>query len=115
MKIVYWNEKFEVGIPEIDEQHRTLIELINQLSSAISRKDSISVINDISNKLIQYMALHFRDEEEIIMLCVAMPESEKSYHYEQHAMFNQHINALIDNADLTDLLFAKDLLGKSVV
>ena len=51
MKIVYWNEKFEVGIPEIDEQHQTLIELINQLSSAISRKDSIFVINDISNKL----------------------------------------------------------------
>lgn len=110
MKLVYWNEKFEIGIPELDEQHQSLIDLINQLSSSINHKDGISVVSQVSEKLIQYMTLHFRDEEEVIMQCTSMPESEKRYHYQQHEMFNQHINALIDASDITDTEFSKDLL-----
>ena len=35
MQFFYWNKSFEVGIPEIDQQHRRLVDFINALAETI--------------------------------------------------------------------------------
>lgn len=31
MKIIEWNEKFSVGIKEIDDQHKVLVDILDEL------------------------------------------------------------------------------------
>ena len=59
-----WNKNFETGIELIDEQHKVIITLINELAWTISNEDHIE-INRIYNQLTEYAEFHFESEEAI--------------------------------------------------
>jgi diguanylate cyclase (GGDEF)-like protein/hemerythrin-like metal-binding protein len=59
-----WNENFETGIADIDEQHKMLIALLNELASTLACNDSIE-INRVFKKLTEYAEFHFEYEEAI--------------------------------------------------
>jgi hemerythrin len=59
-----WNENFETGIARIDEQHKILIALLNELASTLACNDSIE-INRVFKELTEYAEFHFECEEAI--------------------------------------------------
>lgn len=59
-----WNESFNIGITEIDQQHQKLVELINKLAWVMVGEDDVQ-ITMIHNELDEYAQLHFNDEEVI--------------------------------------------------
>jgi hemerythrin-like metal-binding protein len=65
IEIFPWNQNFETGIPEIDQQHRTLVDLLNQLVSHLAYRSDLPALNDIFQQLKDYTVVHFRDEERI--------------------------------------------------
>ena len=66
MQYFYWNEKFETGEKKIDHQHRTLVDLINKLSTNVSHQGCLSEAEKTIAALIDYTIIHFRDEEALI-------------------------------------------------
>lgn len=60
-----WNEHFETGIEEIDNQHKRLVQLINLLASHAAFQSDIPTLNVIFDELAQYAAYHFSCEEAI--------------------------------------------------
>lgn len=60
-----WNDAMSVGIEEIDQQHRQIIQYINEVDMAIktAQPDRIA---PVLTKLAEYAASHFTLEEEIM-------------------------------------------------
>jgi hemerythrin len=63
MPLLAWTDKLSVGVNVLDEDHKRLVAMVNQLYDAMQAghgKDSLSPILD---GLIQYTKLHFAREE----------------------------------------------------
>lgn len=63
-EIFPWNENFETGIEEIDNQHKSIVILLNKLAYSLT-KDEISEVEGIFKELSEYANFHFKYEEKI--------------------------------------------------
>lgn len=93
VKLVHWTEAMSVGSQHIDEQHRLLIDTINQLAGAERRNDR-SLVATIIDELISYAVFHF-DYECRVMEDAAYPELES--HRRTHEGFVQWVKELRDD------------------
>jgi hemerythrin len=66
---VEWSDDLSVGIQEIDEQHKILVNLINRLfdETALNEADP-RVIEEIMSELIEYTVVHFAVEESLFRI-----------------------------------------------
>ncbi len=87
-KVMAWSEALSVGDPELDEQHRTLIEMFNTLFSFLNRGESKDKIGPLLSDLNSYTRLHFRNEERHIGL-IAHVNMEK--HFQEHLQMEKQI------------------------
>lgn len=63
MKRLEWSDKLTLGVPQIDNQHKELIRLVNGLISAFSLERPEKTINNVLKKLREYTVFHFNSEE----------------------------------------------------
>lgn len=63
-EIFSWNKNLEIGIEEIDIQHKKLVDLINELANNLTT-DQESQIAKTFEKLANYADYHFKSEEEV--------------------------------------------------
>jgi hemerythrin-like metal-binding protein len=63
MTVIDWNESYSVGVAELDEQHRGLLKILNNLSTAKQHHSDPSVFFETLNDLTQYAQNHFTTEE----------------------------------------------------
>jgi hemerythrin-like metal-binding protein len=61
-----WTDSLSVGIDIIDEQHKVLIKIINDLHEAMKAGQSKSIIKDVLARLIDYTGFHFSTEEKLM-------------------------------------------------
>ncbi|MBL0165978.1 MAG: bacteriohemerythrin [Propionivibrio sp.] len=62
-----WSDNLSVGIEQIDEQHKTLIELINRLYvEMVSNDAEVETVEEILNELVHYTNVHFGFEERLL-------------------------------------------------
>ena len=61
-----WNDRFSVGHQAVDQDHRRLFKLFNDLSQAMRSGNTKSVIASVLDQLVDYAAVHFRREEEVM-------------------------------------------------
>lgn len=60
-----WDRSLDTGIDVIDTQHKRIVDYINQLHSAISKKDR-AAIEEVFNHVINYTLTHFTFEEKMM-------------------------------------------------
>lgn len=65
MEMFTWNSEFDVGVELINDQHKKLIQLINDLSEAMSAGKSSEVLGSVLKEIIKYGIYHFDTEEEL--------------------------------------------------
>jgi len=65
MELIKWNKDFSVGIEKIDKQHIKIINLINNLYSAMSSGKGQTVVGETIDDLFDYADYHFKLEEEL--------------------------------------------------
>lgn len=63
MKMIQWNGSLTVGVELIDEQHKMLIQRLNNMSKAIESKQGPGEISKTLSFLIEYTHFHFSVEE----------------------------------------------------
>ena len=61
-----WNEGLSVGVEAIDNDHKTLLSLINKVSHAIENRQEAAVIEDVFDQLEHYVIGHFSREEKLM-------------------------------------------------
>ena len=66
MALFNWTEKFILGIPEIDEQHKQIVDLINKLSDLRNKDADKEGLGEIINELISYTKTHLSYEENLL-------------------------------------------------
>jgi hemerythrin len=83
---ILWKNEFETGVPEIDEQHKQLIKLLNDL---IDTKDLHVSSDEISKALyaiINYADVHFGTEE-LFLQQINYPKYAE--HKKEHTLFRK--------------------------
>jgi methyl-accepting chemotaxis protein len=73
---ITWSEEYSVKVPDIDEQHKKLIGLINDLNEAVASGKGRDVVGPVLQSLVDYTVTHFTYEEELLQ-SVNYPELEK--------------------------------------
>ncbi len=61
-----WSNDYSVNIPEIDEQHHELVNILNRLFVAISKREGHKVVAGILDALVVYTQTHFALEERLM-------------------------------------------------
>lgn len=83
MKLL-WSDQLSVGIPAFDEQHKELVNKINDLTKTIFKGENKEKVLEFIAFLDNYVTIHF-SHEEALMLKVDYPEIIS--HAREHASF----------------------------
>lgn len=85
-----WSDRYSIGVPEIDADHRNLFELVGAF---LDFPDPVppDIVNLLLRALVEYTAMHFEREEAY--------QEEIGYpglaaHRAEHAGFVRHLSAL---------------------
>ncbi len=70
-----WTEELSTGVPEMDEQHRKLIEILNQFYEAVEKGEKARAIEELVRGAKDYTNFHFGAEERF-MEEIGYPELE---------------------------------------
>jgi hemerythrin len=62
-----WNPDLSVGIEKIDNQHKKLFEIVDQLTEACNERRGKEEVGNVLNFLKGYVVEHFRDEEGVML------------------------------------------------
>lgn len=93
MAYINWDESLSVNIASIDEQHKKLINLINEFYQKINEKSNNELISGLINEMREYIILHFTTEEELFKK-YNYPGFEN--HKKEHDKFVSKVNDLQD-------------------
>lgn len=63
MSLIAWEEKYSVNVKEIDDQHKKLVQLVNELHDAMLVGKGKQITSKVLQSLIDYTAHHFATEE----------------------------------------------------
>ena len=88
MPLFLWKKSYELGIDEIDEQHRHLVGIINELSDAMMIQKGYKAVPHILEQLTDYIQFHFTNEEEIMRI-TKYPDLEE--HCREHLMMTKKV------------------------
>ena len=65
MALLLWQDNLNTGIQVIDDQHRRIVEMINQLHAAQTGGSQL-VVAEVIDELVDYTLSHFAFEEELM-------------------------------------------------
>ena len=94
MARIEWDNSLSVGVDLIDEQHKMLIQKLNDLSKAIEMSQGEIETAKTLGFMVDYTDFHFSAEEELM--------AEQNYpglehQKEQHAEFKSHLKQLVED------------------
>ncbi len=88
MSIISWDNTYSVDIQEIDEQHKCLVEIMNELYIALANRSDTQLIGHVLDKLVDYTRIHFAVEETLMRL---FNYSEYDQHKATHDMIVEQV------------------------
>lgn len=91
-----WNDNFDTGLTVVDEQHRKLVDLLNNLASHLGYGVELAELNRVFDELSDYAVYHFETEEAIWK--DYLPRDDMSLaHFKTHHDFVTEILKLKDD------------------
>ncbi len=98
-----WDQCFVTGLPDIDTQHRRLVEITNQLGSLVTQGSNVSHddMTAVVQSLSAYARFHFH-EEESMMQHAGLDNLQINRHHQDH------VNFLMD----VEKMYAEVSIGK---
>ena len=102
-----WDEKYSVGVVEIDDQHKRMFATINELLDSINTGTTEEHIGNVIESLIKYKIFHFATEEKYF--------KEFNYegaedHIEKHQEFTEKLSQMKEKYPRYNVDFAFELI-----
>ena len=95
MPIFTWNDSYSVSVAAMDNQHKKIFDLINQLHNAMSTGKGKEIIGSVLEEMLNYTKTHFTAEEKVL----------EKYNYpglaeqkKQHAIYIQKVTEMQEKA-----------------
>ena len=114
MELIKWTDKYTLGIQEIDNQHKGLVVIINELFTYMSEGKAKEKMEDVFDHLTEYTKKNF-SAEELMLYRYAYKDIEE--HKVEHKKFIEKLEAFkkdFNNSKITISLevlnFLKDWL-----
>lgn len=107
MSLMSWIDAYSVGVAEIDQQHKKLIDLINQLDAAMCKGQGKQVLGKILGDLINYCSSHFATEEKLFNLHGYPDEDE---HKAKHQKMTEKVLSLQKEFQLGKITISNDVM-----
>lgn len=104
-RYVTWKPAYSVGHATLDEQHRQILDTINDLYIALDKGDDRRTLDRLLKRLVQYTKMHFAFEESVMREC-GYPDLKS--HQQLHESLRQKTVGLQEHAALVT---GHDLLG----
>ncbi|MFZ4855493.1 MAG: bacteriohemerythrin [Desulfuromonadaceae bacterium] len=99
MQILKWSSELEVGLEQIDNQHKQLINIINELTIAVEYDQPNSVLLPIVDKLQEYANSHFKAEEDLF---TTYDYPDREVHEAEHTTFIGSIKYIRRQCEIID-------------
>ncbi len=117
---VEWTDDLSVGIEEIDEQHKILVNLINRLfDETVLHQATGNVIEEILHELVEYTVIHFAVEESLIRIFHYPGTESHTRHHDELKAQVLDIQAKIQRGEATInnelLMFLKKWLENHII
>ncbi len=118
LKPVMWSEALSVGVELIDEEHKLLFNIYNELVTALRSGQPLTVAKRAVEALADYATYHFSHEEEL-MATYRYPEMDA--HRREHDKLTGRLMEIDQNlgrgkANITDVVeFANILVNSHVL
>ena len=107
MPLFNWKDEFSVNVEELDQHHKSLIDIMNRLYDHCMQVDTIGCVTSELAKLNSYTDYHFKAEELYMQQIQYFDIPE---HLEKHAMFTFKINELQQIHHESELDLTKSLI-----
>jgi diguanylate cyclase (GGDEF)-like protein/hemerythrin-like metal-binding protein/PAS domain S-box-containing protein len=92
-EIFPWNDNFDTGIADIDEQHKRLVQLLNKLAAHLACQTDAGMMEEVFDELAAYAVYHLQSEEQVWH--TFFPEDTlEAVHQQEHARFLTSVMAL---------------------
>jgi len=88
MPLMTWNEKMSVSVASLDDDHKKLVTMLNQLFDAINSGHGREALGKILDDLIAYAKMHF-NHEETMFARTSYPDMVA--HKQEHDKFTQQV------------------------
>lgn len=107
MALIEWSEHYSVKVKNIDNQHKKLVGLINELHSAMREAHGKDVLGKILNDLTDYTVFHFSTEEKLM--------KDNGYpgyiaHKSEHDKLTKQVTELKDNLESGKSVISQEVL-----
>jgi hemerythrin len=96
MQFLEWKETYNIGIKEIDNQHRGLFDLISKLSTTQRYETTGQYFLATLNKLVEYARIHFATEERYMREAQYPALAE---HQQEHRLFFPEVEKLMNDLE----------------
>lgn len=107
MSCIEWDEEFELGISQLDEHHRRLIDILNSTYDCYQNDNHEEALVNILEELLNYTQYHFSAEEQLMQDSNYPARRE---HTMEHDMFTRQIAQFQQ-----DLVDGKGLLAMEMI
>lgn len=102
-----WKDEYSVHITELDDQHKKLFTLINELENCVNTGNFKDTVNHALDELMEYVNIHFETEEYYLKKSnYSNLEKHQQIHNDIKEDLNKKINHII-NRDIMSL----DVIG----
>ena len=91
LSLFKWEDRYSIGIPEIDAEHQKLFAIFKQLYDAMQQGHGQDVIDKVLASLLDYTAYHFAHEE-LLFRTYGYPD--EALHQAEHVQLTQQAAAL---------------------
>lgn len=110
---IVWGDDLVTGITEIDEQHRILVNSINEANSRLTHNVNAATLDQITRDLLSYALYHFETEEKLMQEFNYADEYEEDFnvHYQQHREFSAVVVTVRENIKAGNLMSRAELLS----
>lgn len=111
MKLMAWSDHFVTGIATVDAQHHALVDMINAVAPGLALGDdeAARLVAPLLDKLVNYAAVHFKHEEELMARTRLLPEY-LAQHQRTHQAFVTEVLQMRQQYEQSGTLSGKELL-----
>ena len=95
MKKITWADKYNIGLPEIDNQHKSFVNIINRLIECEPKDSETGIFEEIISDLFEIIREHNAYEERLLE-DEGYPDLE--YHKHEHAIATDEFSNIIRQA-----------------
>jgi len=94
---VLWNEKYNTGINEIDDQHKKLVNILNELYESFVDRTTNEKLKKVIQEMTAYTEYHFGVEEKYFK---KFNYSGANEHIAEHQVFVQKVKTFQEDMEL---------------